>query len=120
MVTCCLRYLVTDEQLPNFRQYARAWVRLIEKHGGRHVGYFWPTATPVGAAFSFSSVGREGPPNVALAMFSFQDEAAYLAYRANVAKDPECLALGEALPQEQCFVSYERTFVTSLTAASLA
>lgn len=56
MVTCYLRYIIDPHKLEAFEAYGKLWIRLVEKFGGKHHGYFMPS---------------EGVSNVALAMFSF-------------------------------------------------
>src|SRR5215469_12097521 len=74
MFTCFIRYEIAPGKLDAFRDYARAWIALIRKHGGTHHGYFLPgtnaDALP-DATFSFPGLGHEGPPNVGVALFSF-------------------------------------------------
>jgi len=38
MITCFIRYFVNSKKLSEFEQYARIWVPLIEKYGGK-VGF---------------------------------------------------------------------------------
>ena len=49
------------------------------------------TARP-SAAFSFPGIGKEGPGNIAVALFSFPTVEGYETYRREVANDPDCLA----------------------------
>jgi hypothetical protein len=96
MVTCYLRYVVDPHKLAEFETHARMWIPLVEKLGGRHHGYFQP---------------REGPNNIALALFSFPSLAAYEAYRANAATDPDCRAAMACYQETRCFLSFERSFM---------
>lgn len=117
MITCFLRYTIDPDKLPEFEHYARVWMRLIEKYGGAHHGYFVPgdgATESFSAAFSFPAVGEEGPGNIAVALFSFPSVAAYETYRREVAKDPECLAATSHYEQRQCFTKYERTFMRAV------
>ena len=65
MFTCCIRYNIDPDKLAAFREYARAWISLINKYRGLHHGYFIPGTArdnlPI-AAFSFPGLGIEGPP----------------------------------------------------------
>ena len=74
MFTCCIRYNIDPDKLAAFREYARAWISLINKYRGLHHGYFIPGTArdnlPI-AAFSFPGLGIEGPPIVAVAIFTF-------------------------------------------------
>ena len=111
MITCCIRYTLNPEKLADFERYARTWMRLIEKYGGRHHGYFIPGEVPASASFSFPGIGETGPDNIAVAVFSFPNIEAYETYRREVASDPECLAVTRQYHQTNCFTKYERTFL---------
>ena len=111
MFTCFIRYTFDQEKLVDFEQYARVWMRLIEKYGGIHHGYFVPDQSPPGASFSFDGIGQEGPSNIAIALFSFPTLAAYEKYRRDVANDPECHAETQHRDETGCFIKYERTFM---------
>ena len=50
MITCFLRYTINPDKLADFEHYARVWMRLIEKYGGTHYGYFVPGEAPAGIA----------------------------------------------------------------------
>ena len=111
MITCFLRYVIDPDKLADFEHYARVWMRLIEKYGGTHHGYFVPGDAPPSAAFSFPGIGEEGSGNVAVALFSFPGVEAYETYRREVANDPECLAATSRYEETNCFTKYERTFM---------
>ena len=114
MITCFLRYTIDPDRLAEFEHYARMWMRLIEKYGGTHHGYFVPDDVPPSAAFSFRGVGEEGPENIAVALFSFPTVEAYEIYRRDVVADPECLAVTIHYEQTKCFTKYERTFMRAV------
>ena len=111
MITCFLRYTINPDKLADFEHYARVWMRLIEKYGGTHHGYFVPGIDPPSAVFSFPGVGEAGPDNVAVALFSFPSIEAYETYRREVANDSECLAVTSHYERTKCFTKYERTFM---------
>ncbi len=111
MITCYLRYVISLDKLTEFEHYARLWIRLVEKFGGTHHGYFLPGESPPSTAFSFPGVGEEGPGNVAIALFSFPSLNAYETYRQKAAEDPECRAATTYYKQTKCFLKYERTFM---------
>lgn len=114
MFTCFIKYVVDPDKINAFEEYARLWIRLIEKYGGTHHGYFLPgkdldeLPSPT---FSFPNLGKQGPQNIAVALFSFPDLKTYDAYKRNVAKDEECKAAMIRFNEIKCFVSYERTFL---------
>jgi NIPSNAP protein len=117
MITCFLRYTISPNELPAFEHYARVWMRLIEKYGGIHHGYFVPGATPPSASFSFPGLGEDGADNVAVALFSFPTIEAYEKYRAEVKNDPECVEVTKHQAKTKCFVKYERTFMRPVVSA---
>lgn len=114
MITCFLRYVISPDKLTEFEHYGRLWIRLVEKFGGTHHGYFLPGESPRSAAFSFAGVGEEGPSNVAIALFSFPSVNAYETYRQKAAEDAECHAATDYYKQTQCFIKYERSFLRPL------
>jgi hypothetical protein len=57
MITCCIRYRVDRRKLREFEEYAKMWIALIGKFGGRHHGYFLPA---------------EGKSDEAICLFSFR------------------------------------------------
>jgi hypothetical protein len=111
MITCLIRYDLGAGKIGDFKQYARAWMTLIEKYGGTHHGYFVPAAAPPDAEFSFKGVGRDGPENVGVALFSFPSIEAYESYRREVKNDPNCIAATAQRDASECFTGYERTFL---------
>jgi uncharacterized protein (DUF1330 family) len=62
MITCYLKYIVDPYKLKEFENYAKLWIPLVNKFGGKHHGYFLPS---------------EGANNVALALFTFPSLAKY-------------------------------------------
>jgi hypothetical protein len=96
MITCFLRYVIDPHKLKDFEAYARMWIPLVNKFGGRHHGYFLP---------------HEGPNNIAYALFSFPSLAAYEEYRTKSASDPECQVAMDYYKKTQCFLSFERSFM---------
>ena len=114
MITCLIRYTIDQAKLADFELYGRVWMRLIEKYGGKHHGYFVPGNAPSAAAFSFPGLGEAGPDNIAVALFSFPSVAAYEKYRAEVPGDPECIAMTKHREKTNCFTKYERTFIRAV------
>lgn len=96
MITCYLRYVVDPFKLKEFEIYAKMWIPLVEKFGGKHHGYFMP---------------HEGANNIALALFSFASLAEYESYRAKAASDADCQAAMRYYQDTRCFISYERSFM---------
>ena len=114
MITCFIRYTIDPDKLNDFEHYARVWMRLIEKYGGTHLGYFVPDKEAPAATFSFPGIGETGPEDVAIALFTFTTLEAYETYRRDVANDPECLAVTAHYKLTKCFTRYERTFMKAV------
>lgn len=114
-VTCEVRYRLDPEKIADFRDYARVWTTLIERYGGTHHGYFMPREKPEGAAMSFPGAGGQGDCDIAVALFTFPDEAAYLLYRDKVARDADGIAANARFSKNPPFKSYERTFLQPLS-----
>ena len=113
-VFCEVRYYLDPDKLEEFEEYGRAWVRLIERHGGVHYGFFMPRAAPSDTTISFPGRGQTGPDGVAIALYGFADEIAYNNYRERVGLDPEAAPVIERFA-EPPFQSYERIFLTPLS-----
>jgi hypothetical protein len=114
MFTCLVRYKVAPGKLPELKEYARAWIRLIEDYGGTHHGYFIPgeaTDEFPDARFSFPGLGQEGSPDTAVALFTFPSVEAYERYRRDVSEDERCKAATRRFNESPCFLSYERNFL---------
>ncbi|HEY5337970.1 MAG TPA: NIPSNAP family protein [Rhizomicrobium sp.] len=117
MFSCLIRYEIAPGKLDAFKDYARAWIGLIRKYGGTHHGYFVPAEGKdemPDASFSFPGIGREGPPHIGVALFSFPSIEAYEQYRRDVAKDEACKTATIRFNETQCFSGYERTFLVPL------
>ena len=96
MVTCYLRYVIDPFKTKEFEHYAKLWIPLVEKFGGKHHGYFLP---------------HEGPNNIALALFTFPSLAEYESYREKASSDKECQAAMKYYNETKCFLSFERSFM---------
>jgi len=99
MVTCFIEYVIDVDKLDDFEHYAKLWIPLVNKFGGKHLGYFLPS---------------EGASNLALALFNFPSLAAYEIYRNKSFADKECKAAFEYAKLSQCIVSYKRNFFRPL------
>ena len=114
MITCYVRYTLNMEALPAFEAYARLWIRLIDRLGGRHHGYFLPTDDEKAkdhGRFSFPGMGSEGPGDVAVAVFSFPDWETYEIYRAEAGQHDECREATRIVEETGCILRYERSFL---------
>ena len=100
MITCHIRYVIDPFQRDAFEAYARNWLTIIPACGGDLLGYWLP---------------HEGTNDVAHALISFDNLAAYEAYRARLRADPAGCA-NFALAQDQRFIlREERTFLAPVT-----
>jgi hypothetical protein len=115
LITCYVRYTIDLDQLAAFEEYARLWIRLINRLGGTHHGYFLPSEDPKAknhGRSSFPEIGSEGAADVAVALFSFPDWEAYEFYRAEAGKHEECETASKIVEDTRCFSRYERNFMT--------
>jgi len=96
MITCYLKYRIDPYKIADFEEYGRRWIRLVNKLGGEHHGYFLP---------------HEGASDVAVAMFSFPSLADYEVYRERMAEDSECNDAFALAEKTRCIISYERSFM---------
>lgn len=96
MVTCHLKYTIDPFQLAVFEDYGKRWIKLVNRFGGQHHGYFMPS---------------EGANNIAFAMFSFPSLAEYENYRRLILEDKECIETFKIAEDSRCILSYERTFL---------
>lgn len=105
MITCVVDYTIDPKQVAAFERFATEWMRLVDKHGGRHHGYFLPA---------------EGASDKALALFSFDSLAAYEQYRRRFGVDPEFIAADRIRDESGCVLRYERTFMRPLLPQDIA
>ncbi|NVJ97854.1 MAG: NIPSNAP family protein [Alphaproteobacteria bacterium] len=122
MFTCVITYEVAPGKTEAFRDYARAWITLVEKYGGTHHGYFSPpldheTALLPEAAFSFQGLGHPAPPNRGYALFSFPNRKAYETYRTKVGEDALCQQTTARFEEDPCFLRYDRSFSIPISCA---
>ncbi|KUJ63008.1 NIPSNAP family containing protein [Flavobacteriaceae bacterium CRH] len=98
MITCHLKYIIDPYQLEAFEDYSKRWIKIVNRLGGQHLGYFMPS---------------EGANNIAYALFSFQSFADYENYRKKMFSkdDKECVEAFKIAEDTRCIISYERTFL---------
>jgi len=95
-VTVFIRYQIDPFQRDAFAAYARRWLDIIPKCGGRVVGYWLP---------------HEGTNNIAFGLISFADLAAYEAYRARLRADPDGMANFRMAEDKRLILAEERSFL---------
>src|SRR5215469_551000 len=76
MITLCIRYHFDPDRINGVRTYFEEEQKVIERSGGKIIGYFMPT--------DFA-----GPNNEALGLIDLPSMAAYETYRQTLADDPE-------------------------------
>lgn len=103
MITCVVEYTIDAAKTAEFERFDRAWIGLVDKHGGTHHGYFLPS---------------EGASDRALALFSFPSLTDYESYRALFGVDPEFIAADQIRDDSGCVLRYERSFMRPLLSAS--
>lgn len=96
MITCVVDYVIDPSKIEAFETFGRRWIELVERHGGRHHGYFLPS---------------EGASDRALALFSFPSLAAYEEYRTNFGVDPDFVEIDRFRDESGCVIRYDRTFM---------
>ena len=96
MITCVVEYTIDAAQLGAFERFGRAWIALVNRHGGTHHGYFLPS---------------EGASDRALALFSFPSLAEYETYRQLFGVHPDFIAADRIRDESGCVVRYERSFM---------
>jgi len=97
VITVHLRYEIDPDKLADFTEYGKAWIRLVNRLGGSHHGYFMPS---------------EGDSDEAFALFTFPSLAAYEDYRIASRTDAECIEAYELAQRTRCIRRYERRFLT--------
>jgi NIPSNAP protein len=96
MITCVVEYTIDPAKVEEFERFGRAWIALVNRHGGTHHGYFLPS---------------EGASDRALALFSFESLAAYERYRELFGVDADFVAADRIRDESGCVLRYERTFM---------
>jgi hypothetical protein len=95
-ITVFIRYQLDPFKRAQFEDYARRWLEIIPKHGGKVVGYWMP---------------HEGTNNIAFGLISFESLAAYEAYRARLRADDAGMANFRFAEDNQLILAEERTFL---------
>jgi hypothetical protein len=100
-ITVFIRYQLDPFKRPLFEEYARRWLAIIPKCGGDLVGYWMP---------------HEGTNNIAFALISFENLAAYESYRARLRTDKEAMAAFGFAEEHRFILAEEWTFLRKVTA----
>jgi len=100
-ITVFIRYQLDPFKRAMLEQYAKRWLTIIPKCGGDLVGYWMP---------------HEGTNNIAFALISFEDLAAYENYRARLRADGEGMANFNFAEENKFILTEERTFLRQVGA----
>lgn len=98
MLTLCIRYTFNPDKLTDVSTYFEQEQRVIERSGGRVIGYFLPT--------DFA-----GPNNEGLGLIDLPSMAAYEEYRKRLSDDPEHKTNIARLHQSGAAVAMMRSFI---------
>ena len=99
-ITVFIRYQLDPFKREMFEQYAKRWNTIIPKCGGDLIGYWMP---------------HEGTNNIAFALISFDNLAAYENYRARLRADPEGIANFGYAEENKMILAEERSFLRKVT-----
>jgi hypothetical protein len=99
-VTVFIRYQLDPFKRALFEQYAQRWLAIIPKAGGELIGYWMP---------------HEGTNNIAFALISFDNLAAYENYRGRLRTDRESMANFAFAEEHKFILAEERTFLRQVT-----
>lgn len=99
MITCVVDYVVDPRRMDAFERFARRWIGLVDRYGGRHHGYFLPA---------------EGSSDRALALFSFPSLAAYEVYRSHFGRTEAFVEADRIRDESGCVIRYDRSFMRPL------
>jgi hypothetical protein len=101
-ITVFIRYQIDPFKRAQFEQYAKRWMAIIPQAGGDLQGYWMP---------------HEGTNNIAFALISFENLAAYEAYRARLREPGSEGVKNFNFAEEHKFIlGEERTFLRKVVA----
>ena len=98
MMTLCIRYKFNADKLADVEIYFETEQRVIERSGGKIVGYFLPT--------DFA-----GATDEAIGLIDVPSLAAYEEYRKALADDPEHKKNISRLEQSGALIAMNRFFI---------
>jgi len=98
-ITCFIRYEIDPFKRAAFKEYSQNWGKIIPRLGGNLMGYFLP---------------HEGSNTIAYGLISFDNLAAYEAYRTRLKADPEAMANFEFAQREQFIRAEWRSFLETV------
>jgi hypothetical protein len=95
-VSFIIEYTINADKIAEFEEYAAVWMRLVEREGGTHHGYYLPS---------------EGASDKATALFTFPSFTVYEKYRTNFGVDPDFIAGDRMRVESGCVLRWERTIM---------
>lgn len=95
-ITVFIRYQIDPFKRDAFEAYAKKWLEIIPACGGDLLGYWMP---------------HEGTNNIAFGLISFDNLAAYEAYRARLRADEAGAANFRFAEDQHLILAEERTFL---------
>ena len=95
-ITVFIRYRIDPFKLAEFEAYARRWLEIIPRCGGKLVGYWLP---------------HEGTNDTAYGLISFESLANYEAYRARLKTDAAGAENFRFAREERLILAEERSFL---------
>jgi NIPSNAP len=101
MITVFIRYQLDPFKRAMLEEYAKRWLAIIPRCGGDLHGYWMP---------------HEGTNNIAFALISFENLAAYENYRARLRTDQEGIANFAFAEENKFILAEERTFLRKVVA----
>ena len=96
MITVFIRYQIDPFKRTLFEEYSKRWLAIIPRCGGDLHGYWMP---------------HEGTNNIAFALISFENLAAYENYRARLRTDEEGMANFAFAEENKFILAEERSFL---------
>jgi hypothetical protein len=99
-ITVFIRYQIDPFKRDLFEAYSKRWLAIIPACGGDLVGYWMP---------------HEGTNNIAFALISFENLAAYESYRARLRGNAEGAANFAFAEEHKFILAEERTFLRPVT-----
>ncbi len=96
MITCFIRYQIDPCKRAAFERYAQNWNEAIPRCGADLIGYFAP---------------HEGSATLAYGVYNIENLAAYEAYRARLAADPQGRENYEFAQRERFILREDRAFL---------
>src|SRR5438045_6347626 len=99
-ITVFILYQLDPFKRGMFEEYSKRWLTIIPKCGGDLIGYWMP---------------HEGTNNIAFALISFENLAAYETYCARLRSDEAGMANFDFAEENKFILAEERSFLRKVT-----